>query len=76
MECYITYCVKGFFAFNDKNELIAHAGIYADDEKFDVIGGVITNPKYRGKGYGKKVLDDNRIPGFPIQKTNGSKRLF
>lgn len=22
MECYITYCVKGFFAFNSKNELI------------------------------------------------------
>ena len=22
MECYITYCVKGFLAFNDKNELI------------------------------------------------------
>jgi len=23
MECYITYCVKGFFAFNKKNELIS-----------------------------------------------------
>ena len=23
MECYITYCIKGFFAFNDANELIA-----------------------------------------------------
>ena len=46
------------FIIKDKNELIAHAGIYADDDKFDVIGGVITNPKYRGKGYGKKVLDD------------------
>ena len=22
MECYITYCVKGFFAFNSENELI------------------------------------------------------
>ena len=22
MECYITYCVKGFFAFNSQNELI------------------------------------------------------
>ena len=22
MECYITYCVKGFFAFNGENELI------------------------------------------------------
>ena len=23
MECYITYCIKGFYAFNDANELIA-----------------------------------------------------
>ena len=23
MECYITYCIKGFFAFNGNNELIA-----------------------------------------------------
>lgn len=23
MECYITYCIKGFFAFNSKNELIS-----------------------------------------------------
>ena len=22
MECYVTYCVKGFYAFNDKNELL------------------------------------------------------
>ena len=23
MECYITYCVKGFLAFNSENELIS-----------------------------------------------------
>ena len=22
MECYVTYCVKGFYAFNENNELI------------------------------------------------------
>ena len=23
MECYVTYCVKGFLAFNNENELIS-----------------------------------------------------
>lgn len=31
MECYITYCVKGFFAFNDKNELICKK-LFPEDE--------------------------------------------
>lgn len=31
MECYITYCVKGFFAFNDKNELISQK-LFPEDE--------------------------------------------
>ena len=31
MECYITYCVKGFFAFNSENELISKK-LFPDDE--------------------------------------------
>ena len=31
MECYITYCVKGFLAFNDDNELIAEK-LFPEDE--------------------------------------------
>ena len=31
MECYITYCVKGFFAFNSQNELIAKK-LFPEDE--------------------------------------------
>ena len=31
MECYITYCVKGFFAFDGKNELISKK-LFPDDE--------------------------------------------
>lgn len=31
MECYITYCVKGFYAFNDKNELICEK-LFPEDE--------------------------------------------
>ena len=31
MECYITYCVKGFFAFNGENELICKK-LFPEDE--------------------------------------------
>ena len=31
MECYITYCVKGFFAFNKENELISQK-LFPEDE--------------------------------------------
>ena len=31
MECYITYCVKGFYAFNSENELITKK-LFPDDE--------------------------------------------
>ncbi len=31
MECYITYCVKGFFAFNTENELICKK-LFPDEE--------------------------------------------
>jgi len=31
MECYITYCVKGFFAFNSENELISQK-LFPEDE--------------------------------------------
>ncbi len=31
MECYITYCIKGFFAFNGENELIAKK-LFPEDE--------------------------------------------
>ena len=31
MECYITYCVKGFFAFNSENELICKK-LFPEDE--------------------------------------------
>ena len=31
MECYITYCIKGFLAFNSKNELICEK-LFPKDE--------------------------------------------
>ena len=31
MECYITYCIKGFFAFNSQNELITKK-LFPEDE--------------------------------------------
>lgn len=38
------------------NEIICHAGTYAELPELAVIGGVITAPKYRGKGYSKETL--------------------
>ncbi|MBR1610283.1 MAG: ATP-binding protein [Methanobrevibacter sp.] len=34
MECYITYCVKGFFAFNGENELISER-LFPENEIID-----------------------------------------
>ena len=34
MECYVTYCVKGFFAFNDENEVICEK-LFPEDEIID-----------------------------------------
>ena len=31
MDCYITYCIKGFLAFNDDNELNIGDHIFMDD---------------------------------------------
>lgn len=38
------------------NEIIGHAGTYAELPELAVVGGVITAPKYRGKGYSKETL--------------------
>ncbi len=41
---------------DDSNEIICHAGTYAELPELAIIGGVITSPKYRGKGYSKETL--------------------
>lgn len=55
------------------NDIICHAGTYAEIKQLAVIGGVITSPKYRGKGYSKPTLaallkqlqdEDKRIFSF------------
>lgn len=40
----------------ETGEIICHAGTYAEVPELSVIGGVISNPKYRGKGYSKGTL--------------------
>ena len=40
----------------ETNEIVCHAGTYAELPELAVIGGVITSPKYRGKGYSKETL--------------------
>lgn len=37
-------------------DIICHAGTYAELDDLAVIGGVITAPKYRGKGFSKETL--------------------
>lgn len=40
----------------ETNEIICHAGTYAELPELAVVGGVITSEKYRGKGYSKESL--------------------
>lgn len=40
----------------EDNEIICHAGTYAELPELAVIGGVITAPKFRGKGRSKPTL--------------------
>lgn len=38
------------------NDIICHAGTYAETQELAVIGGVITSIPYRGKGFSKETL--------------------
>ena len=40
----------------DNNEIICHAGTYAELPELAVVGGVITSIPYRGKGFSKQIL--------------------
>lgn len=40
----------------EKKDIICHAGTYAELPELAVIGGVITSPNYRGKGFSKETL--------------------
>lgn len=40
----------------ENNEIIGHAGTYAELPELAVLGGVITSIPYRGKGFSKKVI--------------------
>ena len=39
MECYVTYCVKGFFAFNDENDLITKR-LFPNDEVIERLADI------------------------------------
>jgi len=57
----------------DNGKIIAHAATYADCDKLSVIGGVITDPNYRNKGYARKLL--NKMVKL-IQLENKTPILF
>lgn len=40
------------------NKIIGHAATYAEHDSLAVIGGVVVDPAYRGKGYGKKLVQE------------------
>ena len=42
----------------NNNKVICHMGVYANSPKIAVLGGLITEKKYRGLGYGMKILND------------------
>lgn len=42
----------------DNNEIACHAATYANCDLISVIGGVITNKRYRNKGYGKQIVSE------------------
>ncbi len=42
----------------DDGRIVAHMGTYADYDDVAVLGGLVTDPDYRGKGYGGAVLKD------------------
>ena len=46
------------YILRDKNsgDIVCHAGTYAETDGVAVIGGVITPPAYRGKGFSKQTL--------------------
>ena len=47
---------RNFVLRDDDNEIICHAGTYAELPELAVIGGVITSVPYRGKGFSKETL--------------------
>ncbi|OEC97288.1 MULTISPECIES: GNAT family N-acetyltransferase [Methanobrevibacter] len=61
------------FVLRDKinNEIICHAGTYAELPEFAVIGGVITSKQYRGKGFSKGTLS-----ALCHQLKSENKRVF
>lgn len=60
---YTQYCERkndnfgrNFILRDENGEIICHAGTYAELPELAVIGGVITSPSYRGKGFSKETL--------------------
>ena len=48
---------RNFILRDEKNNnIICHAATFAEIENLGVIGGVLTTPEYRGKGYSKGTL--------------------
>ena len=47
---------RNFILRNEENKVIFHAGTYAELPELGVVGGVITAPECRGKGYSKSGL--------------------
>ena len=44
------------FVLRENGKIVSHMGTYADIDGIAVLGGLVTAPEVRGKGYGKRVL--------------------
>ena len=77
MECYITYCVKGYLAFNGENELIAEK-LFPEDETLNrladldekkIVAEEMEIIEEASKDYDEIIIESNkRLSDYSIEK--------
>ena len=77
MECYITYCVKGYLAFNGENELIAEK-LFPEDETLNrladldekkIVAEEMEIIEEVSKDYDEIIIESNkRLSDYSIEK--------
>ena len=85
MECYITYCVKGFFAFDSENKLICNR-LFPEEEIINRLAE-ITDKKIVleendiinevSEDYDEIIIESNkRLSDYDNEKINGQKLII
>ena len=60
MQCYITYCIKGFLAFNSDNELISEK-LFPEDEIIQRLAEI--NDKKIVEEESESIKEDHQLWG-------------